>query len=270
VTNKEVLVKTIVVSNSKGGIGKTTISINLSAGLARKGYKVLLIDLDPQGQSTVSLQVKIGQKQTVSDLLCDKNCRAVDVIQDTSIEGLHIVPSDINIAVAEIELSSLPAKEFQLRSKIMDQVNYDFVIIDSSPTFGNLLANAFQLANYVIIPIHLRYLSLVGSNTFLDVIHHMNENVGSFIKHRTEILGVLYNFYKVHTNQSKRILEGANSIFCNLVFKTTISENIKLSEAQEAGQSIFDYAAGSSAAQAFEELTNEVLERLQCKVPMKL
>ena len=149
-------------------------------------------------------------------------------------------------------------------------VNYDFVVIDSSPTFGNLLANAFQLANFVIIPIHLRYLSLVGSNTFLDVINHMNDNVGAFIKHRTEILGVLYNFYKVHTNQSKRILEGANSIFGDLVFNTTISENIKLSEAQEAGKSIFDYAPGSPATHAFEELTNEVLERLKCKVPMKL
>jgi chromosome partitioning protein len=257
-------VKTIVVSNSKGGIGKTTVSVNLSAGLAKKGYRVLLIDLDPQGQSTISLQVKIGQKQTVSDLLCDKNCLAVDVIQDTYIEGLHIVPSDINIAVAEIELSSLPAKEFQLRSKILDQVNYDFVIIDSSPTFGNLLANAFQLANHVIIPIHLRYLSLVGSNTFLDVINHMNENIGAFIKHRTEILGVVYNFYKVHTNQSKRILDGANAIFGNLVFKTAIPENIKLSEAQEAGKSIFDYAPGTVGSEVFENLTNEVLERLKC------
>lgn len=257
--------KTIVVSNSKGGIGKTTVSINLSAGLVKKGYKVLLIDLDPQGQSTVSLQVKIDQKQTVSDLLCDKNCQAIDVIQDTYIEGLHIVPSDINIAVAEIELSSIPAKEFQLRSKILNQVKYDFVIIDSSPTFGNLLANAFQLADYVIIPIHLRYLSLVGSNTFLDVINHMNDNVGSFIQHRTEILGVIYNFYKVHTNQSKRILEGANSIFGELIFDTTIPENIKLSEAQEAGKSIFDYAPGSTGEKVFENLTNEILERLKCK-----
>lgn len=257
--------KTIVVSNSKGGIGKTTVSVNLSAGLVRKGYKVLLIDLDPQGQSTVSLQVKIGQKQTVSDLLCDKNCRAVDVIQDTYIEGLHIVPGNISTAVAEVELSSLPAKEYQLRSKILNHVNYDFVIIDSSPTMGNLVANAFQLANYVIIPVHLRFLNLAGCNTFLDVINHMNNDVGSFIQHKTEILGVVFNFYKTQTNQSKRVLEGANSIFGDLVFNTVIPENIKFSEAQEFGKSIFDYAPENPGADVFEKLTNEILERLQCK-----
>ena len=133
------------VANQKGGVGKTTTTTSLGAALAEKGKRVLVVDLDPQGNSTIGLGIKTENRQTIAELLCQEECNVKDVVQDTYIEGLHILPSDVSLAVADVKLAQIQAKEFALRSKLVD-LQYDYIIIDTSPTFGTLLTNAVLAA----------------------------------------------------------------------------------------------------------------------------
>ncbi len=251
----------IVIANQKGGVGKSTTAINLAAGLAYENHRVLLVDMDPQGHSTLGLGVNTEDKQTIADLLCDEECSFKDVVQDTCVEGLDILPADISLAVAEMKLAEVAGKEFCLRSKI-NKVNYDFIIIDTSPTFGTLMTNAFTVANHVIVPVQLSFFSLAGLHNFLDIINTTNRRVGSIIGHKTDILGILYTFYKPRTKLSKRVQESIFELFDDRIFETKIPENVKLNEAQEQGLCVFDHDPSSSGAKAYKQLTNEVKEKL--------
>jgi chromosome partitioning protein len=252
----------IVIANQKGGVGKSTTAINLAAGLAHGNKRVLLIDMDPQGHSTLGLGVNVEDRQTVADLLCDDDCGFEDVVQDTNVEGLHILPSDISLAVAEAKLSEVAAKEFILSRKI-SHVKYDYIIIDTSPTFGTLMTNAFITAEHVIVPVQLGFFSLAGLHNFLDIINNTNKKVGSVIGHKTEILGILFTFYKPRTKISRRVQESILALFNDTIFETKIPENVKLNEAQEKGLSVFDHDPASSGAKAYRQLTKEVKERLK-------
>jgi len=251
----------IAISNQKGGCGKTTSSINLAAGLAYEGRKVLLIDLDPQGNSTIGLGIKTENRQTIAELLCQEDCTVHDVVQDTYIEGLHIIPSDVSLAVADVKLAQIQAKEFALRSKVVN-VNYDYIIIDTSPTFGTLLTNAVLLADFIILPVALDYFNLAGMQNFMDTINRTNKKVGQLINHKAEILGVLFTFFKMSTNHSKRIFEAITELFGDKIFNTRIPENVRLKESQEAAKSIFDFAPSSASAVAYRDFTKELEERL--------
>lgn len=251
----------IAIANQKGGCGKTTSSINLSAGLAYEGRKVLLIDLDPQGNSTIGLGVQTENRQTIAELLCQEECNVNDVVQDTYIEGLHILPSDVSLAVADIKLAQIQAKEFALRSKLVD-LHYDYIIIDTSPTFGTLLTNAVLAVDHIILPIGLDYFNLAGMQNFMDTINRTNKKVGQLVNHRAEILGVLFTFFKMRTNHSKKIFDAINELFGDKIFKTRIPENVRLKESQEAAKSIFDFASDSTSAIAYRAFTKELEERL--------
>ncbi len=251
----------ITIANQKGGCGKTTASINLAAGLAYAGKKVLLIDMDPQGNSTIGLGVETENRQTIAELLCQEECEFRDVVQDTYIEGLHIIPSDVSLAIADVKLSQIQAKEFALRSKISN-IKYDYVIIDTSPTFGTLLTNAIVATDYIILPFGLDYFNLAGMQNFTDTINRTNKKVGSLIGHKAEILGVLFTFFKMSTKHSKRIYDSIIELFGDKVFETKIPENVKLKESQEAAKSIYDFAPESPAAKAYLAFTNELMEKL--------
>ncbi len=251
----------IAISNQKGGCGKTTSSINLAAGLAYEGRKVLLVDLDPQGNSTIGLGVDTENRQTVAELLCEDDCSFQDVVQDTYIEGLHIIPSDISLAVADGKLAQIQAKEFALRTKLVN-LNYDYIIIDTSPTFGTLLTNAILTAEHIIIPIGLDYFNLAGMQKFIDTLNRTNNKVGQLINHRADILGVLFTFYKMSTKHSKRIFEAIQELFGDKLFNARIPENVKIKESQEVSKSIFDFAPDSTSAKAYKEFTKELEERL--------
>lgn len=251
----------IAICNQKGGCGKTTSSINLAAGLAYLGKKVLLVDLDPQGNSTIGLGVKTDNRQTVAELLCQEECELKDVVQDTYIEGLHILPSDITLSVADVKLAQTQAKEFALRTKL-NNINYDYLIIDTSPTFGTLLTNALLASDHIILPVGLDFFNLAGMQNFIETVNRTNKKVGQLINHRVEILGVLFTFFKLSTNHSKRIFEAVSELFGEKVFKTTIPENVRLKESQEVAKAIFDFAPSSSGAVAYGKLTKEVEERL--------
>ena len=163
--------------------------------------------------------------------------------------------------MADIKLSQIQAKEFALRSKLTD-INYDYVIIDTSPTFGTLLTNAVLVADHIIIPVGLDYFNLAGMQNFMDTINRTNKKVGQLINHRAEILGVLFTFFKMTTKHSKRIFDAINEIFGEKIFDAKIPENVKLKESQEAAKSIFDFAPDSTSALAYSKLTKEIEERL--------
>ena len=251
----------IAISNQKGGVGKSTTSINLSAGLARAGKKVLLVDLDPQGHSSLGLGIKTDNRQTIAELLCQDNCSIKDVIQPSYIENLHVIPADNSLSAAEFKLAQTTAKEFVLRKKLKP-AEYDFIIIDTSPTFNTLLANAFLTAEHIILPVQLDYFSLAGIQSFLESVNCTNERAGSLVDHHAQIMGVLFTFFKTRSNLAKRVLEAVNDLFEDKVFSTKIPENIKLSEAQESSKSVFDHDPKCSGAAAYGNLVNEVMGRL--------
>ncbi len=251
----------IAISNQKGGVGKSTTAINLSAGLAHMGKKVLLVDLDPQGHSSLGLGIETEGRQTVAELLCQDDCELKDVVQNTYIKGLSIVPADVSLAVAEVKLAQIQAKEFVLRTKI-GKAKYDYLIIDTSPTFNTLLTNAFLTAEHILLPVQLDYFSLAGIDSFLNALNRTNAKAGSLVGHRAEVMGVLLTFFKTRSRLSRRVLDAINENFGDKVFHTKIPENVKLSEAQESAKAVFDHDPHCSGSEAYKKLVNEVIERM--------
>lgn len=252
--------RTIAIANHKGGVGKSTTAINLGAALARLGRKVLLIDTDAQGHTTIGLNIKTKDKQTVAELLCDDSVKPKDVIQKTYIDGLDIIPSDLSLAVAEMKLSSMSAKEFKLRNKLKGLKGYDVVLFDCPPTFGTLPMNVFACADEIILPLQLSYFSLEGVSNFVDTINFINRDIGPVINHKIHIGGVLITFFDTRTNISRDVHKRIKEIFGKKVFKASIPQNVKLGEAQALGKAIFDYDATCKGAVAYMKLAREIMK----------
>jgi chromosome partitioning protein len=253
----------IAVANHKGGVGKSTTVINLGGALVRLGKRVLLVDTDAQGHTTLGLGIKTQDIQTVAELICSEDVSVTDVIQRTYIENLDIIPSDLSLAVSEVKLATMPAKEFQLRGKLkgVERLGYDFVIFDCPPTFGALPMNVFTTAKEIILPIQLGYFSLEGVNNFISTINFINKTVGPLINHSISIEGILITFFETRTKLAREVLVTVRDIFKEKLFKTTIPQNIKLNEAQSCGKVIFDYDPACKGAEAYMNLAKEVLKR---------
>lgn len=253
--------RTIAIANQKGGVGKSTTAINLSAGLALQGKRVLLVDCDPQGHATIGIGHKVGDESTLAELLTEEDRKPQDVIRPTYIKGFDLLPSDLSLAVAEMKLAQMGAKEYKLRRRLEGIKGYDYIIIDCPPTFGNLAINAFTAAQEILLPIQLGYFSLEGVSNFIETIEFINKDIGSLIKHKVEIGGVLLTFFDTRTKMAREVLGSIEEIFGRLVFKTTIPQNVKLNEAQAQGKAVFDHDPSCSGARAYMELSKEVIKR---------
>ena len=248
----------IAIANQKGGVGKTTTSINLSSCLAEAGKKILAIDLDPQGNTTSGLGVdKDDLENTVYELMLDE-CTIRESIHKTEIENLTLIPSNVNLSGAEIELLGINDKEYILKNAV-DYIrdDYDFIIIDCPPSLNMLTVNAMTTADTVLVPIQCEYYALEGVTQLLITIRLVQRTSNRNLK----IEGILLTMFDIRTRLSVEVSQDVRQTFGKLVYQNSIPRNVKLSEAPSRGMSIFEYDPKSTGAKAYAGLTEEVLKR---------
>ncbi len=252
----ETLGKVIAVANQKGGVGKTTTAVNLSACLASLGKKVLLVDIDPQGNATSGIGVnKADVRYCIYDILIN-DINPVEATLPTDIEGLHIIPATIQLAGAEIELVPTISREVRLK-KALEVVKgkYDYVIIDCPPSLGILTVNSLTASDSVLIPIQCEYYALEGLSQLLNTIRLVQKHLNSHLA----IEGVLLTMLDARTNLGIQVIEEVKKYFQDKVYRTIIPRNVRLSEAPSHGQAIITYDPRSRGAEVYTDLAKEVV-----------
>lgn len=245
----------IAVANQKGGVGKTTTSTNLSACLAELNKRVLLIDIDPQGNATSGVGVDKNQlDNTVYEMIIGE-CEMEDCLLENVIDNLDLLPSNVNLAGAEIDLIGVEAREFILKKQI-DEIkdNYDFIIIDCPPSLNMLTVNAMTTADSVLVPIQCEYYALEGLSQLIHTINLVKERLNPNL----EIEGVVFTMYDARTNLSLQVVENVKSNLRQNVYKTIIPRNIRLAEAPSHGLPINLYDSKSAGAESYRLLAEEV------------
>ena len=245
----------IAIANQKGGVGKTTTTINLSACLAEKGKKVLAIDLDPQGNTTSGLGI---EKENVENSVYGE-CSIREITIKTEIENLYILPSNVNLAGAEIELIGVNEREYILKNEV-DYIkdNFDFIIIDCPPSLNMLTINAMTTANTVLVPIQCEYYALEGLSQLIYTINLVQERLNPEL----QMEGIVFTMYDARTNLSLQVVENVkNNLNTTNIYKTIIPRNIRLAEAPSHGKPINLYDKKSTGAESYRLLAEEVIER---------
>ncbi|MBM7712075.1 ParA family protein [Enterococcus xiangfangensis] len=254
------MARIISVANQKGGVGKTTTTVNLGACLAYDGKKVLLIDSDAQGNATSGLGVrKPDVKQDIYDVLVNE-VPIKETIIETSRENLSIVPATLQLAGAEIELTSMMARESRLKSALAEiSDEYDFILVDCPPSLGHLTINAFTASDAILIPVQCEYYALEGLSQLLNTVRLVQKHFNPGL----EIEGVLLTMYDARTNLGAEVVEEVRRYFQEKVYDTIIPRNVRLSEAPSHGKPIIDYDPRSKGAEVYQALAKEVLAREQ-------
>ncbi len=250
--------KTIAIANQKGGVGKTTTAINLSACLAELGNNVLVVDIDPQGNTTSGLGInKKKLKKSVYDLFLGESSLE-KCIMESAVKNLSVIPSDVDLAGAEIELIGVDEKEFILK-KIIDPIrnNYDFIIIDCPPSLNTLTVNAMTTADTILVPIQCEYYALEG----LTQLIHTIDLVQRRLNPELEIEGIVFTMFDSRTNLSVQVVENVQRNLKQYIYKTMIPRNVRLAEAPSHGLPINLYDPKSTGADAYRELAKEVAEK---------
>jgi chromosome partitioning protein len=251
--------RVIAMCNQKGGVGKTTSAINLGAALAELGRRVLLVDFDPQGALSVGLGVQPLQlDRTAYNLLMDRRVGLDDVVLKTGIPGLDLLPSNIDLSAAEIQLVTEVAREQTLARALAPALpNYDFALIDCQPSLGLLTVNALTAAHGVIIPLECEFFSLRGVALLIDTIEKVQERLNPQLK----LEGILATMYDGRTLHSREVFNRVLEAFGDAVFDTVISRTVRFPETTVAGEPITSWAPGSAGAKAYRHLAREVLAR---------
>lgn len=248
----------IAIANQKGGVGKTTTSINLSASLAAKGKKVLVIDTDPQGNTTSGFGIEKNElENTIYELILGE-CSIRDCIISNIIKNVSVVPSNVNLAAAEIELIGVDKKEYILKNEV-DYVkdDYDFIIIDCPPSLNMLTINSMTTADSVLVPIQCEYYALEGLSQLMHTIDLVKERLNPNL----EMEGVVFTMYDARTNLSLQVVESVKNNLNQKVYKSIIPRNVRLAEAPSYGMPITKYDKRSTGAESYRLLAEEVIHR---------
>lgn len=251
--------RVIAFANQKGGVGKTTTAVNTSVMLARQGYRVLLIDLDPQGNTTSSLGVdKTDLEQTMYDVIVG-DAAIPDVVASAIRENLDLLPTTPALAAAEVDLVSIVQREWQLKHALAAVSDaYDLAIIDCPPSLGLLTVNGLTAAHHVVIPIQCEFLALEGVSQLVTTIDLVKRQLNPEL----DLLGVLMTMFDARTNLSSSVVEEVRRFFPDHIFGTVVPRSVRLAEAPSYGQSIAEYDPSSRGGQAYVAFTAELIDRL--------
>ena len=250
--------KVIAVANQKGGVGKTTSAVNIAASLGAKGKNTLLVDIDPQGNSTSGVGFDSRSLETTSYDILINGAKGQDAVRQTAFAGLSVIPSSADLAAAEIELADIPAREAVLKNALAPlRAAYDFILIDCPPSLGLITTNALNAADSVLIPVQCEYYALEGLSQLMNSVQAVKRRYND----RLELEGVLLTMYDGRLNLTQQVVTEIKKYFPRKVFSTVIPRTVRLSEAPSYGQPILYYDRSNKGAQAYSALTDEILKK---------